>query len=32
MADPEAEPIEQVLLTALVIRGTTVPPRQPERG
>jgi DNA-binding LacI/PurR family transcriptional regulator len=28
MTDPDADPIEQVLLTALVIRGTTVPPRQ----
>ncbi len=28
MANPDADPVEQVLLTALVIRGTTVPPRQ----
>ena len=28
LADPEAEPIQQMLATALVIRGTTAPPRQ----
>lgn len=27
MADADADPVEQILLTALVIRGTTVPPR-----
>jgi len=28
LADADATPVEQVLPTALVIRGTTAPPRQ----
>jgi hypothetical protein len=28
LADADATPVEQVLATALVIRGTTAPPRQ----
>jgi DNA-binding LacI/PurR family transcriptional regulator len=28
LGDADATPVEQVLATALVIRGTTAPPRQ----